>query len=192
MKKILFLIFVLALVLRFLYFPQNIYFGYDQAREAFSALSIYKDFDLKIVGPSTEREGLFHGPLIWYLEAPFYLLGGGDPIYPAAFLLILNALGVFVIFWIGNVLFDWRAGLVASLIYAFSFGQTQYAMFFTAPNPAVLAIMLFYGGLAIFIFKKDWRGIPLALFSWGIAVQSEFFLLYQGLILFAVCIAFRR
>lgn len=192
MKKILFLVFALAVVVRFLYFPQNIYFGYDQARDAFESMSIYKNFDLKIIGPSTEKEGLFHGPLYWYLIGPFYLLGGGDPAFPMAFLLVLNSFGVFVIFWLGKILFDVKTGVIAAVIYSISFGQTQYAMYFTDPAPAVLTIMLFYGGLALVIFKKDWRGLPIALLGLGLSVQFEFLTLYQTAILFLIFMLFRK
>ncbi|MBS3118175.1 hypothetical protein J4417_00650, partial [Candidatus Woesearchaeota archaeon] len=71
-KKILlllFIIFVLALTLRFLYFPNNIYFGFDQARDAFASLEIVFG-EFRVVGPPTSVDGWFHGPLYYYLYAP--------------------------------------------------------------------------------------------------------------------------
>lgn len=179
----LFLIFIFlsALVIRSLYFPDNIYFGFDQARDAFESISIYKG-DLKIIGPSTAKEGLFHGPLYWYLIGPLYLLGDGNPAWPAAFLLFLNTLGVFLAFYIGKVLFNRNVGFFAALIYAFSFEQTQYAMYFGNPASAILTILVFYLGLAIFLFRKDWKGIPIALLGLGLSVQFEFFLIYLAVV----------
>lgn len=189
---ILVLLFILALAVRFLHFPDNIYFGFDQARDAYEAQNIYKNFDLKVVGPPTADPNLFHGPLYWYLIGPIYLLGGGDPAFPAGFLRIYNALGVFLIFWLGKTLFNKKVGLIASLLYIFSFEQTQYAIYFHHPSLAVLTIMLFYGGLSLAIFKKDWRGIPLSLVGYGLSIQAEFQLPYLGIILILLFVIFRK
>ncbi|MCR4305918.1 MAG: hypothetical protein NUV73_02435, partial [Candidatus Daviesbacteria bacterium] len=45
-------IFLLALLLRFLYFPQNTYFGFDQARDAYAVKEILNG-DFKVTGPPT-------------------------------------------------------------------------------------------------------------------------------------------
>lgn len=192
MRKLLFLIFLFACLVRFFYFPENIYFGYDQARDAFESQNIYRNSDLKVIGPSTAEENLFHGPLYWYLIGPLYLLGDGDPKFPAAMLLIINAAGLFVIFWIGRTLFNFKAGILAALLYAFSFEQTQYALYFGNPAPAVLTMMLFYGGLAILIFKKRWLGLPISLTGLGLSIQFEFFLVYLFAILLILLIFFRN
>lgn len=192
MKKILSLIFLLAVCIRFIYFPANIYFGFDQARDAFESLAIYKNFDFKIIGPSTAAENLFHGPLYWYVIGLFYLIGGGNPVIPAAFLLVLNALGIFVIFWIGKLLFDNKGGIIAAFLYAVSFEETQYALYLGNPAPAVITIMLFYGGLALFIFRKLWFGLPLSLFALGLSIQFEFFLIYLAFIFVLIVLFFRN
>lgn len=192
MKVILLVIFIIALSVRFIYFPGNVYFGFDQARDAYESIDIYKNANLKIIGPSTAMENLFHGPIYWYLIGPFYLLSNGDPALPAGFLLFLNAIGIFVIFLIGRTLFNSRVGAIASLFYAFSFEQTQYAMYFGNPSPAVLTIMLFYGGLALAIFKKKWIGLPIAFLGFGMSIQFEFFLVYLSLVLILVFLVFRK
>ena len=196
MKKtttFLFIIFALAVTVRFLFFPDNVYFGFDQARDAFASLSIYKNLDFKIIGPSTASPTLFHGPLYWYLIGPFYLLGNGSPAVPAAFLLILNALGVFLIYVVAKTLFDKKVGVISAFLYAVSFEQTQYAMYFGNPAPAVLTIILFYLGLILFLFKKNWKGIALSLFTLGLSIQFEFFLFYLILVfVFLMIILGRR
>ncbi len=192
MKKFLFLTFILACAIRFLYFPENVYFGFDQARDAFESLDIYKNFNFKIIGPSTAAENLFHGPLYWYLIGPFYWLSGGNPEIPAAFLLILNALGVFSIFWIGKILFNPVAGVLAGFLYAVSFEQTQYALYFGNPAPAVLTVMTFYAGLAFFVFKKNWIGLPVSLFALGLSIQFEFFLIYLSFIFVIIVAIFKK
>lgn len=170
-------ILILALFLRFLYFPDNIYFGYDQARDAFAAREILNG-DLKIVGPSTSEEGLYHGAIYYYLIAPFYFLGDGNPEVPSAAFRILNALGVIVIFWIGYILFGRLVGIISALFYTFSFEQTQFAIYLSNPAGASVTIPLMFLGLALLMFRKKYIGLPMSFLGLGLSIQFEFALLY--------------
>lgn len=169
-------IFLLALVIRFLYFPDNIYFGYDQARDAFNALSIFHG-DIKIIGPSTTFEGLNHGVLHWYILAPFYGLFKNPEIVAIAFR-GFNALGVFLIFYLGKILFDRKVGLIAAILYAASFEQSQFAIYIGNPTLGSLSVPLMYLGLALVIFAKKAWGLPLAFLGLGFSIQFQFALFY--------------
>ena len=58
---ILCLIFIFAYIVRVLYIPRlAVTFGYDQARDAFTAQEILSG-DAKILGPPASTPGLFHG-----------------------------------------------------------------------------------------------------------------------------------
>ena len=98
-------IFITALVLRFIYFPNNIYFGIDQANGSFAVKEILSGHP-KLIGPSTSFDGLRHGVLYYYLYTPFYFISSGDPSLAAAFLRITNALCVFLIFLISVRVFS--------------------------------------------------------------------------------------
>lgn len=170
------LIFLLALVIRFLYFPDNIYFGYDQARDAYQALSIFYG-DIKIIGPSTTFEGLNHGVLHWYILAPFYGLFKNPEVVSVAFR-VFNALGVFLIFYLGKILFDRKVGLIAAILYTVSFEQTQFAIYIGNPTLGSLSVPLMYLGLALVIFAKKAWGLPLAFLGLGFSIQFQFALFY--------------
>jgi len=177
-KFILFFIFVFGLVLRFLWFPENVYFGYDQARDAIISQEIFTKGDLKIIGPSASGEGLNHGPLYWYLIGPVYLLFNGNPNGVLAFISIINALGILLVFFFGKSIFSEKAGLIAAFLYAFSFSQLQYSLYFANPAPAVLSIIVYFLGWALLILKdKKWAWILIG-FGLGLSIQFEFFLIY--------------
>lgn len=168
----------LALVLRLLGY-EHITFGYDQARDALEAMSIFTTDHIKIIGPQTDIPGLFHGPLYWYLLAPFYYFGGGNP-YIAKMLLVLASLACiptlyFVTYKIwGNKLIS----LLAAAMLAVSLESVQYARWMSNPSPALLTALLTWYAFYL-MYKKDWRGIVLFLLSWPFSVQFEFFLVYQ-------------
>ena len=135
-------LFITAVMIRLFFFPNDIYFGYDQARDSYKAIEVLKG-DLKIVGPpSSLNENLFHGPLIYYVYAPIYYFSNLNPEAVAIIFRIFNALGVLLVFGIGLTLFNIKVGLISSLLFALSFEQTQYSLFLSHPSLAVLTVLL--------------------------------------------------
>lgn len=182
MKK-LFLIFLLAIILRFLYFPNNIYFGFDQARDAFAAMEVAAG-DVRLIGPPTSAPGLFHGPLYYYLFAFVYKAFGGNPLGISAILRLVNALGVFIVFYIAYLMFGKKTAYIASFLYAISFEQTQFAIYINHPSLGVISVLIFYLGLAKLIFQKDSNGWLTLAFGLGLSLQFEFVLIILLPVLF--------
>lgn len=73
------LLFALATRLPFL-FGNNIPFSFDHGRDSIAVLDLIKTFSLKFIGPWTSIQGLFFGPLWYYLLAPLYWLLNGNPL----------------------------------------------------------------------------------------------------------------
>lgn len=184
-------IFVAALILRFLYFPGDIYFGIDQAMGSFAIKEIL-DGQPKLIGPSTTFPGLRHGVLHYYLFAPFYWISNGDPSLVAAFLRVVNASGIFLIFFISTILFNKYVGLIAAFLFAVSFEQTQFAMYFNHPSLAVISILIMYLGLCLLIFKKKDFGLVISLIGLGLSIQFEFLLTYLFIPVVIILLLFRK
>lgn len=184
-------IFLLGFVIRFLYFPGNIYFGFDQARDAFAVKEILNG-NLKLIGPSTSMEGLFHGPLYYYIFTPFYLFSSGDPISVALFLRIFNSLGIFLAFAAGLIIFGWEVGIISAFLFAISFEQSQYAIFINHPALADLSVVLIYLGFALLIFKKKNWGLVVGMFGLGLSIAFEMIEIYQIFSVFLLLILFRK
>ncbi len=179
---ILTLVFVIAIVIRFLYFPSDTYFGYDEARDAYVSQEIYTKGNLKILGPTTFFPGLNHGPLQWYLMGPMYLLSNGNPFVVSAIFRIINAFGVLLIFGVASLLFNRKVGYFAAIIYAFSFEETQYAMYMGNPALAIFSWMILFGGAGLVFRKKTVPGIIAMIIGVTTAVQFEFILLYTSFV----------
>ncbi len=170
-NKLLIAFFFLAIFVRFLFFPGNTHFAFDQARDAYASQEILKG-DLKLIGPSsTFLPGLRHGVLFYYIAAPVYLISAGNPEGLSIFLRIANALGVFGIFFLSLYLFNKKTALISAFIFAISFEQTQYALFLGHPPLAIIPLLLFYYGLAIYFIKKNIVGMILTAIGLGIAIQ---------------------
>lgn len=178
------LLFIIGIIIRFLYFPDNIYFGYDQARDAFISLEVLHG-KIKIAGPTTSIPGFNHGALFYYLYAPIYFFSQSDPTGLAIFLKFYNAFGIFLIFLIAknlfggqNKTFGKRIGIISAILYTFSYEQSQYSLFMTHPALAVITVLTFYLGLSLLIFQKKAYGLPLALLGMGLSFQFHFLLFF--------------
>lgn len=122
--RLIILIFLLAVAIRLgVILSGNVFFYFDQARDAAISTQIIKNFDIKIQGPSVSGTGdsVYHGVLYYYLIAPVYFLSGGSPVVVSAFLAIFGSLSVFVIYALGIKVFDSKnVGLLAGLLLAVS------------------------------------------------------------------------
>lgn len=187
MKLPIILIFILAIIVRFFYFPDNVYFAFDQARDSFTSFEILKGH-LKIIGPpSFASDKLSPGPLIFYIYAPIYFLFDKNPEAVSAFLRIYNAFGAIILFWIGSVLFNRKIGLIAAFLFALSYEQSQYSLFISHQPLALVTVLLFYLGTSQLIFKKDGRGLVISALGLGLSIQSHY--LYIFLIPLAILLA---
>lgn len=184
MKKIAYLIllgiFVLAFVLRVLYLPKNfLTFGYDQARDAIVSQSILKG-DLKIQGPPASTPGLYHGVFYYYLLAPAYLVGHGNPVSVVYWIAFLNSLTVFIVFYLGYLMTKkTKVGILAAFLLAISFESTQYATWLSNPTIGVWTVPLMYLGLWMWLHNKNNLGPVLAAVGLGLSIQAEIFLAYH-------------
>src|SRR3990172_11000870 len=146
---ILMLLFALSFLLRVWYLGNGgVSFGYDQARDAFISQQIAGG-DLKLLGPSVSGvPGLYHGVLYYYIIAPFYLIGQGNPLFAAYGLSLISSLGVFIIFYFTYLITRKIApSLLTALIYAVSYEVIQYSTWLSNPSIALIFVPLFYVGL---------------------------------------------
>ena len=152
MKKIkaeyfgLFILILMAFSLRILpLFQGHLSFHFDMARDAFVSEQIWRNFDVKIQGPATSTPGLFHGVLYYYLIAPFYALGQGNPFFVAVALALLNASTIIPLYLLAKAFFkskNWAFLLVS--IWTISFEAIQYGPWLSNPQPAVLTSAWFF------------------------------------------------
>lgn len=183
-KWIVLAIFILAFSLRILYIPSRaVSFHYDMARDAFEAQRIWKDHDLKILGPPTSTPGLYHGVIYYYLIAPFYGLSGGDPRVVAVFFSLINALVIIPVVSLARDLFkSERWAILSGIFFVFSFEGSQYGPWISNPAPAVLTVALY------FLFLRLWQkgktyGLYLAVLLAALSTQFQFFLIYLFLLI---------
>lgn len=193
MKKVVFLLFALALSLRiYSFYSSNIVIGYDQVRDLFTARSIVNERDLKIIGPTAgNNTDLHHGVAFWYYLVPPVVLGGGNPVWVSVWGSIFNTLSVVVIYFFAKSLFkDNTAAFVSAFIAAVSNYFISFSGWIGNPSPTLLTVPLFFYFLWRFL-QQDSRFLILATFFLGLSIQFELFFIYLIPVLFIIFLVFR-
>lgn len=192
MFKAIFIFIILAFVIRVLFiFQGGVSFHYDMARDAFAAEQIWKNRHLKILGPPTSTPGLYHGVLYYYLIAPFYMLGNGDPRVVAIFLSFINSLVIIPVMLLTKDLFQKNMwAILAGFLFAVSFEASSYGPWLSNPGPAVLTVALFFLSLRIWQKGKIY-GLYLAALLAALSTQFQFFLIYLFILIPLFAIIFK-
>ena len=172
---ILIIIFLLGLVVRSINFRESVYFGYDEARDAFVSQEIYTKGDLKLIGPQASAfSGIHHGPLYYYLIGPLFLLGKGDPYFVSVIFRIINTFGIVGVYVLGNLLFTPLVGLLSAFIYSVSYEQFIYAIFTGNPSISNVLWIVIFIGLGIICKHKNRTKQGLLLMFLGAASIPQF------------------
>lgn len=176
MKKpviILIAIFIIALFLRAYLIQDNLFFGPEQGRDLLVVKNIVEQHKLTLIGPRTETIGVYYGPAYYYLMAIPYFLNS-NPIFLSFFLIILNALGVFVIYLLGKELLGKRAGYIASILYTVSLWVVISDRWFSHPPLSILSGMFFVYLLVRFI-KGERKSLLFASIPFALSGQFQIF-----------------
>src|SRR5260221_3422478 len=136
-------VFLFSIFIRWYMLPQNLFFGFEQGRDAQIILDIFNKHEFKLVGPKTDLAGIFHGAYYYYLLLPAYILSHGNPLAASFFLIVLSSLTVVIAYFFGRDFFaSSKAGAVTALLVATSYAYIIYARWLSNVTPAVPLILL--------------------------------------------------
>ncbi len=168
-------------------------FYFDQGRDALVIWDFIHSHKFFLIGPTTGLPGIFRGPYYYYLIAPFYLLGRGNPVWPANFLALTSVFAIVLIYYLGAKIQDRRTGIIAAIIASFSFYIVMASRWLSNPTPMLLLSMLLVSSMFQITritrekSQKWWVVIALvsglSLFNFG--SSGEFFY-FPALFIFAI------
>jgi 4-amino-4-deoxy-L-arabinose transferase-like glycosyltransferase len=167
------IILLLAFILRIYRIEALLDFHYDQGRDAKIIWDLWHSGKFFLIGPTTGLDGIFLGPIYYYLIAPFYLLGAGNPVVPSMFLSLLTVLGLYILYLTGLEIGGRPAGFIALVIGSFSNFIIFSSRWLSNPTPIYLtSISIFYLMVLILKNKKNYYWY-LIYFLVGISLQFE-------------------
>lgn len=171
------LIAVIGLFLRLYPGSEHLIWSYDQARDSVVIRSILGERNLMIVGPQTEFFGLSHGPLYYYLLAPFYHFGQSNLDFPLMAMIVLNLSTLIPLVLLTQALFkNKKITMLAALLFVVAYQQVEYARWLS--NVAITIPLLAWAYYFLWrVLKNSQHGLWAGLFL-ALAIQGELFLLY--------------
>ena len=134
-------------------------FYYDQGRDAKIIWDFLHNGRVFLIGPTTGIEGIFRGPWYYWLISPFYLLGQGNPVWPAVFLALTTVIAALLAYVAGLIIHSRTAGVVAAILCLFSFHFMLSARWLSNPTPMFLISMLLVLSLVWIQEGKKWAWI---------------------------------
>lgn len=145
-------------------------FYFDQGRDAKVIWDFWHHNKFFLIGPTTGIEGIFRGPWYYWLIAPFYFLGNGNPVWPAVFLASTTVAAIGLIYILGAMILNRTTGLVASFISSFSFYLVYSSRWFSNPTPMLIISMILVLSLFLIVNGRRWAWILTGLML-GLAMQ---------------------
>ncbi|MBI1863893.1 glycosyltransferase family 39 protein [Candidatus Woesebacteria bacterium] len=186
---LLFLTLAFALFLRVWRVDKVLGFYFDQGRDALVVWDFWHQGKLFLIGPTTGIAGIFRGPYYYYLIAPFYLIGNGNPVFPSVFLAITTVLSIYILYVLGKLAGSRASGLIAAILAACSFYIVLAGRWLSNPTPMLfLSMALVFALFKILDGKKNyWMVVSLvsglSLSSFGSAGEVFYF---PAILIFAI------
>lgn len=149
-------------------------FGYDMARDAYEAYSIFPGMHIKILGPGTDIRGLYHGVMWYYLLVIPYLIGQGDPQIAASFFFILTFATVPLVWLLAQRLFrDRRISFISVVLYSFSPIVQSFSSWMSNPIPGFLIAPVLLLFLWSYLEKSDYKKAGIIGICFGVLIQAN-------------------
>lgn len=175
---VIFLIAVIGLFLRLYPGQDHFIWSYDQARDSVVARTILGEKNIMIAGPQTEFVGLNHGPLYYYIAAPFYHVAQANPNSVLYAMVLLNLSTLIPLTLLVQHLFrDSRITIVAAVLFAVAYQQIEYARWLSNVSVAIPMLAWSYYFLWRTVSENK-RALFAGIFT-GLAMQAEFFLVFM-------------
>ncbi|MCS7093061.1 MAG: hypothetical protein NZL96_01350 [Patescibacteria group bacterium] len=128
-------------------------YTYDQGRDFLKVKEMVEEKNLPFIGPTTGREGIFHGVWIYYFLSIPYLLTGGEPISFYLFFFFLNLLSNIFFFLFLQKNFNLLAGFLFLAITSVSDYFVRIA-FFPSNDHLSPIFVIFFIISSYFYFKN--------------------------------------
>jgi len=158
---IILLIFALGAFLRFFELRSHFMYGHDHDLASWIVKDILVDKHWRLIGQETSTQGIFIGPLYYYLQIPFFLLFKMNPIAQAFMSSLIGLFGIFSAYYIFSRVFDKNTGYISSFLYSVSFYMVNNDREAVPTMPVIIWSMWFFYGIDLVLKGKQRRGYVL-------------------------------
>ena len=131
----------------------NYLFLIDQGRDMMAVKKIVFDHHLTLIGPYTSLQGIFQGPIWYYLLSVPLFLARGNPISSIYLMLVISLSVVLISFFWVKKHFGKETALLVAFLFAVSPEAIAAATYSWNPHPMWLLILLYI--ISVFEMKQN-------------------------------------
>lgn len=161
-KENLLLLVILGIGLILRLYKLDTFYTFDHDQDLFSWIvrDIVVDGHFRLIGQLTSIDGLFIGPLFYYLLVPFFILFKMNPLGALVPAVLLGVFTAFSFYFVISSFFGKKAGLIAAFFYAIPLGSVFYDRWVVPTQPTILWSVWFLYVL-LSLLKGNLKVIPL-------------------------------
>lgn len=163
MRKIIIALIIISLIglfLRTYKLVERFGYGHDGDLYSWIVKDVVVDHHFRLIGQLTSTEGIFIGPLFYYLLIPFYLLFNMDPIGSAFFPPVIFLLTIFSYYFVFSKLFNKPIGLIATFIHSLSWSAIGYDRWMV-PTVTTKLWAIWYLYVLIMLSRGQFQVLPI-------------------------------
>ncbi len=151
---------------------ENLQIHFDQGLHSLAIWNIWHEGKLSLLGHQTDTDGIFHGPLYYWLMIPAYVLGRGDPAAASLFQITLEAVSLFFLASLARKLFNFKVALLTVFLYSISYGYASYARWLSNITPT-FPFSIIFAWIVYHIYQGRIKFLPLAAFFASLITQMD-------------------
>jgi len=163
MKKpflILLLIILLGTFFRSYQLIEKFDYAHDGDLYSWIVKDIVVDGHFRLIGQLTSAQGLYIGPIFYYLLIPFFLIFNMDPVGATVPITIMGILSVISYYFVFSKLFNQKTGLIAAFLYAVLLQVVQLDRRVVPSTPTNLWV-IWYFYCVVLISRGKYQVLPL-------------------------------
>lgn len=146
---------LIAAYLRLWNLEHRVLFDFDQETLAWEAKKIIINRDLTLIGMKAGPAEVFIGPGMYYVYALVYFLSQMNPLGANIFAVLMGLLTLTAIFYVAKRLFSFSEGVIAAIIYSFSFTLNIFDRLAWLLAPLVLVSLLIILFSCLYTERKE-------------------------------------
>ncbi len=177
-NAILITILILGVFTRSYQLLERFNYAHDNDLASWIIKDIVIDKHVRLIGQLTSSPGVFIGPLWYYLQIPFYLLGHMDPGYVPFLSVGVGLVAIISIYYVMAKIYGQKAGEFAALIYAISQYISNTERDVVPTTPVFLWSIWFLYGINLLV-KGNRRGLVVVAILWAMIWHINLALIFS-------------
>lgn len=170
-----FLIFcvVTAFLLRTHLLSSRLFFGPEQGRDFLVIRDIVNNHKLTLIGSKTDIDGLFHGPIYYYLATIPFVFSSGNPLGVSLFFIALYSVTVCGMYMVTfEITKNVRTSAFSAVLYTVSYGVIASSRWLSNP-PLSIPFSVLYMFFTVRLIQKKYLSIIGVVISYALLGQAE-------------------